>query len=315
MKEIKLPLTLILISIFNFTFGQQPDIPDSVYLYQENAQKEWFYVQKDVFCFNLIDNSNYNGYLPGFVDTIFSYSNSYSNFNAVYFSSSSTITERLGFENYIKNLDGFKSIAWTISRTQNEYQGYNFYLTDDVIMVTFNDPLLQLSEIDSFASKYGLELVYQPPSSLPNEVSWTYSFILKNHPNNKNLTTIKLAQEINEQEDTLVMLADPNVFSVELLSLDVSVDKLSNSFDIEGLIIFPNPFSNSINVQIPNIPEQNILDVKIYDLVGRLIYSFQYENKKVIQINSLGWAEGVYNCVFNVNNQYLTTKKIIKGAN
>src|SRR5699024_9162690 len=83
---------------------------------------------------------------------------------------------------------------------------------------------------------------------------------------------------------------------------------LSPRFD--DLTIFPNPFSNSITVQVPNIPDQNILDVKIYDVLGRLIYSFQYVNKKVIQINSSGWAEGVYNCVFNVNGKYLTNKKI-----
>ncbi len=88
---------------------------------------------------------------------------------------------------------------------------------------------------------------------------------------------------------------------------------LSPRFD--DLTIFPNPFSNSITVQLPNIPEQNTLKIKIYDAVGRLIYSSQYENKQVIQINSSGWAEGVYNCVFNVNSEYLTTKKIIKGSN
>lgn len=133
--------------------------------------------------------SSYVGFLPNFVDTIFSYSNS--NFNAVYFSSNSTMVERLGFMNQIESLTNFKSIAPAISKTQDDYQSQNFYPTDDIVIVTFNDPLLQLSKINSFADKYGLELVYQPDSALPKEGSWSYFFKLKKHPKAKNLTTIE----------------------------------------------------------------------------------------------------------------------------
>ena len=51
MKKITFQLAIILVSIFNYTYGQQPNMPDSVFLYNENHQKNWSYVQKDIFCF------------------------------------------------------------------------------------------------------------------------------------------------------------------------------------------------------------------------------------------------------------------------
>lgn len=105
-------------------------------------------------------------------------------------------------------------------------------------MITFNDPQLSIEEIDIFALQYGLKLEYTPLSNLPNDVSWAYSFSIEK-PRSKDMTSIVLAQMINEQEISLVKYADPNTFSVQDLSCD-PITELTN---------FPNNLNDSWYIQ------------------------------------------------------------------
>lgn len=225
---------LFLIKVFIFlvyasTLGQSI-LSDSIYIYDENKQKDWYYIQKDVINVNLTDNSILNINLPDYVDTIYNYDNSYSVFNTICFSNESTEMERLNFINTIINLTNFNSIALEISREQETYDKYKHYPTDDLIMVTFKDPGLSLSEIESFGQKYNLTLVYTPSPNLPSEVSWTYVFQNKT-PRSIEYTSIYLSNIINENESDLVELAEPNTFSVKPYSCDVPIEELSDSPD------------------------------------------------------------------------------------
>ena len=75
--------------------------------------------------------------------------------------------------------------------------------------------------IATFAAQYNLEMVHSPDPALPNEVSWTYTFRL-NPGKNKEMTTIRMAQIINENEPFLVKLAEPNLYSVKPLDCETT---------------------------------------------------------------------------------------------
>jgi|GEM_PF-886432 len=219
MKKIILSSVFIGFIFVNFVRGQLI-VADSVYIYDMDGVKDWYNVQKDVFCFSFTDNSKYTGPLPPCVDTIIYYSNSYSQFNEVHFKSSFGISSRMSFVDYITSLNEFKTLAYALSKTTNSYVHREFFQTDDVLMVTFNNPSLSSGEINAFADKYELEMVFAPDPSLPAGVSWAYSFKMKKSIKDKYRTSVGLAQTLNEHEISLVKYADPDTYTVKPLSCD-----------------------------------------------------------------------------------------------
>lgn len=222
----------LVVILYCNTIISQINIPDSIYLYDENHQKDWYYVQKDMFSFNFDDNYIYDLELPNYIDSTSTYSNSYSIFNSVYFSNTSTNEQREEFINDLKNYDNFKSYAWGISRNQGvEYSESKYFPTDDLIFVTFKAPNLPTEKINHFANKYNLDLVYEPSIELPANNSWTYIFQLRKNKKIESMSTIYLSNQINENETNLIKLAEPNAFSAIPFSCDPHIDELSNSPD------------------------------------------------------------------------------------
>jgi len=228
MKKIILSSVFIGFIFVNFVRGQLI-VADSVYIYDMDGVKDWYNVQKDVFCFSFTDNSKYTGPLPPCVDTIIYYSNSYSQFNEVHFKSSFGISSRMSFVDYITSLNEFKTLAYALSKTTSSYVHREFFQTDDVLMVTFNNPSLSSGEISAFADKYELEMVFAPDPSLPAGVSWAYSFKMKKSLKDKYRTSVGLAQTINEHEISLVRYADPNTYTVKPSSCS-PVDEMSSFY-------------------------------------------------------------------------------------
>lgn len=228
MKKI-LFASMIIIAI-SHTLSGQINMPDSIYVYNANKQKDWFYIQKDVFCFNLNDNSTYNGNLPDFIDTLFTYSNSYSVFNAVCFSETATDLMKNNFINEIINSNKFNTLAYGISPKQEKYSKKKYYPTDDLLLVVFNNPSIPDSDLAYFTQKYNLDLVYKPSSDLPSGYSWTHIFKLREHSKEKILTSVSLSNQINENEPNLVKLAEPNSFSAIPFACD-AINELSASPD------------------------------------------------------------------------------------
>lgn len=114
------------------TINSQTTLPDSVYVYDINGSKNYYYNQKDVFCFRLIDNSKYTENLPFCVQDISYYSNSYSLLNEVHFKLTSSLEERIDFIDYIKNMDNFHLLTYTINEKNENYTNRSFYQTDDI---------------------------------------------------------------------------------------------------------------------------------------------------------------------------------------
>lgn len=228
MKKIILSSVFIGFIFVNFVRGQLI-VADSVYIYDMDGVKDWYKVQKDVFCFSFTDNSKYTGQLPPCVDTIIYYSNSYSQFNEVHFKGSYGTSSRMSFVDYITSLNEFKTLAYALSKTTSSYVHREFFQTDDVLMITFNNPSLSSGEISTFADKYELEMVYAPDPSLPSGVSWAYSFKMKKSLKDKYRTSVGLAKTLNEHEVSLVKYADPDTYTVKPLSCD-PVDEMSSFY-------------------------------------------------------------------------------------
>lgn len=106
-------------------------------------------------------------------------------------------------------------------------------------------------------------------------------------------------------------------FNSTILKLDCQGDTIWNyssclSPNIQDLTIFPNPFSDNFIVQIPNTSNNSTITTKVFDITGKLITSKTFHSTQVLQINASNWVNGVYNCVFYVNDIFYDTKKIMK---
>jgi choice-of-anchor B domain-containing protein len=74
---------------------------------------------------------------------------------------------------------------------------------------------------------------------------------------------------------------------------------------ISNFKIYPNPTSNTININSINFP---ISDIKIYDLSGKLVYSNEFISELNINLDISNFSNGIY--ILKLNNQFTT--KIIK---
>lgn len=101
----------------------------------------------------------------------------------------------------------------------------------------------------------------------------------------------------------------------------VKVDCKGNTFwdysscispNFEEIVVFPNPSSDNFIVQIPDVNEGDRVHIKVVDVMGKLIYSSDFADKNVIQINASAWAEGTYICKIIINENDAKTQKIMK---
>lgn len=104
----------------------------------------------------------------------------------------------------------------------------------------------------------------------------------------------------------------PNMCTARTYSIlaSVSVDELSNSGDIK---IYPNPFSNEINIWLNNLPAENV-QVSITNVLGQILYSEKLSgpSNAVINLNEVAsYKNGIY--FVNLSSaDYSITKKIVK---
>ncbi|WP_298239540.1 T9SS type A sorting domain-containing protein, partial [uncultured Algibacter sp.] len=94
-------------------------------------------------------------------------------------------------------------------------------------------------------------------------------------------------------------------------------DTLSNdSFNLVDVQIFPNPFDDRISISLPLSIRNEILEVTLYNLLGKQIVSKRLiSHTKLIQINNLDQlSQGVYILKVSLlmeNNQHFV-KRLVK---
>ena len=89
----------------------------------------------------------------------------------------------------------------------------------------------------------------------------------------------------------------------------------SKDFDIKNVTIKPNPFQNSITINVPLVFNNSDFDIKIFDLNGRLVFNKIYIslNNRVL-INNLDHLEQASYLIkiTNIKNGISVIKKLIK---
>lgn len=83
--------------------------------------------------------------------------------------------------------------------------------------------------------------------------------------------------------------------------------------ELDEVNIFPNPFSNYVNIHIPNLPEKSEVKIKLYNTVGKLVDNLVYNETDVIQVNTNKYAKGLYHCIIEVNGTVIANKKVVKA--
>lgn len=207
---------------------------DSTYIYDQNGVQHWYHIQKDVYCFKLTNEVQYTGNVNPCVENQEYWQDAPTKFNEINFNPSSSLFDRYNQIVQLQSTNDYEVSSVALTRyADSTYTSQEYYRTDDRIMITFNDPLLDNATIASFADDYSLELIHEPSSALPNTVSWTYIFRLI--PDREGLmTTVRLAQIINEDEPQLVKLAEPNIFSVEPLDCQPTTEMSLTPGNIQG---------------------------------------------------------------------------------
>ncbi|MCF8299214.1 MAG: T9SS type A sorting domain-containing protein [Saprospiraceae bacterium] len=88
-----------------------------------------------------------------------------------------------------------------------------------------------------------------------------------------------------------------------ILSTDVYKHQITN-----GIKIFPNPSNGEINVEL-NV-QLNNASLKVFDLTGKLINSYQLKNDQVFSFNS-NLLPGIYFINVSDENGFLENRKLI----
>lgn len=84
----------------------------------------------------------------------------------------------------------------------------------------------------------------------------------------------------------------------------VDINEVENTFYLN---CYPNPFTNLLTIENP---AQQMLQIKVFDIQGKLIKSVNSNNNQ-LSINTEKWREGAYTLLINGNKHFLS-KTIIK---
>lgn len=98
-------------------------------------------------------------------------------------------------------------------------------------------------------------------------------------------------------------------------NIPVDVAELPEIYDLK-IKAYPNPFNPAVNIEY-NIPDRSFDKIEIYDMLGRLVKTFDNINKsgKIVwngtnNSNNLV-SSGIYNVVFRGSNAVIASKKIM----
>ncbi len=92
-----------------------------------------------------------------------------------------------------------------------------------------------------------------------------------------------------------------------LADIDINQSLTLSEENLDGITVYPNPFSTDLNISITNA---GIVEVKLADEAGRIIASFIPNMENTLHLNTL--AGGVYQLVITDQSGKTAIKKIVK---
>lgn len=87
----------------------------------------------------------------------------------------------------------------------------------------------------------------------------------------------------------------------------INENKLNNAI----VTIYPNPASSIVNISIEGIDNLTTTEIKVYDLLGKIVYA-ETSTKSKIAINSSYWNSGLYTISIQQNKSSIHKKLIIE---
>ncbi len=146
--------------------------PDSVY-YFLNGIPNYVTQQPDVCSFRLNDRSEFTGTLDSTVVDHVRYFGSGDGIHNVYFSATATEAEKESILLTLQSSPSFEKFFAVATKTSNYNEPYSerkYMGTDMFINIMFNDPQMSLTDVDSFAASYEMNVIFAPAPSLSTKV-------------------------------------------------------------------------------------------------------------------------------------------------
>lgn len=206
----KIAISLLILASCYYSLSQNTD---SVYYYRENGEKEWWYIQKDVFSFRLQNGLEYTNSETDFsiVDSVYHKNNSTRKLNILEFKETSSSVEREIEKNKPRNRPNFECEFLILTKDKFATKSEQKWKTsDDIVLVVFRNPGISGSEVAQFMNRNDLVPEHTPSNDLPSQVSWTYAFKIRTDKCGQ-VNAIQKAKEIFENETALVKICSPNL--------------------------------------------------------------------------------------------------------
>lgn len=302
---------LILISAITLNFNLWSQDTDSVYYYRENGDKEWWYIQKDVFSFRLQNGLEYSNSETDMsvVDSTYQRKNSTRKMNLLEFRPNTNENQREIEKGRPRNQPNFECEFLVLTKDKLAPKSDNKWKTsDDIILVLFKNAGISNSEVAQFMSRNDLVPYHTPSNNLPSQGNWTYAFRIRTDRCGQT-NSIKKAKEIFENESEIVKLCTPNLKVYEAFC-DESYE-YSNLYDAPNALWWidnnggqvHNSYFGDLDADVDLCEcwqagySGNGVKVGVIDTRG-----FEYDHEDMQNVFTSGW-NAVDNVSFN-NNVY-----------
>jgi hypothetical protein len=113
---------------------------------------------------------------------------------------------------------------------------------------------------------------------------------------------------------------DANGGSILYMSNSVRDTSTVMRQDVLKLRMYPNPFSDVLNIDFKNTSGSNKVSAEVYDVNGRLIYRAEYNNMpagaNTFRINNFrnAMARGMFMVTIKVNGKIVHTQKMLRSS-
>lgn len=193
---------------------------DSVYYYDHQGNKVWYYVLEDVYSFRLQNGKAYQNSDMDMNVVERNYHKPYNTrqINVMEFKESSPKTGRQTERIRVRELPEFECeypVLGKLRKLTKEEQPW--YTTNDILLVAFADPHISQADVQAFANRNDLIIAHRPENGLDPDLSWTYLFYIQK---NKCLVQdpVSKAGQIYEQEHEMLDYVYPNIAAAEIHS-------------------------------------------------------------------------------------------------
>lgn len=207
---------------------------DSVYYFNPDGTKEYWYVQKDMYAFRMVNGQPYTDtYDAAIVEKIDHTINTGRKLNEMHFKNASNETGRTIEKDKVRNHPNFECEFSVLTKNKDLDKSHGrWHTTNDHVLVTFRDNNFSQSELQQFKNKHDLILDYQPSNKLPDGFDKTYVFRLGSGKCGNHIDAIETAKQIWLQDNDKVKIAEPGI------RLYKQPEILANNLD--NTIAFPN---------------------------------------------------------------------------